>query len=380
MLASPARAQTPGTRTLILSPLVGEVIDGREKSRYGLFPAISANDFQEARFEQSLSADSAVTLYLQLRDGRMLLQAYRPADLASLRQQISQREQELAAPASGTVPADSAGWQYRVTLRSGSTFDGELLRRLPGHLEFKTKDLGTVQVERTNVARLEVLTQQLAGRPAGWHDIGSGNRLFFAPTARNLRKGEGTLQVISLYALGVNYGFTDYFSMGALVSVVPGIPLGDQLLALTPKLSARLSDQWHVGAGAMYLRVPSDYSNKPGYGVGILYGVATYGSAENNFTMGLGYGFAGREMGRTPLLQIGGQTRISRRVSLISENYFTTDADAGVFGLYGAKINWRRTSLGLAGIYALPYEGQGFSSYIIPLYIDFTYRFGRASR
>ena len=56
---------------------------------------------------------------------------------------------------------------------------------------------------------------------------------------------------------------------------------------------------------------------------------------------------------RTPVLQVGGQKRISRRVSLISENYLIANSHAGFGGLYGAKINWRRTSLALMRVKSL---------------------------
>ena len=122
-------------------------------------------------------------------------------------------------------------------------------------------------------------------------------------------------------------------------------------------------------------------------------------------TAGLGYGFFEGKIGSTPILQLGGQKRISRRVSLISENYIIADSKAGMGGLYGVKINWRRTSLGLgaAYLYTFPYDetetytyyngsqnitqtqtyrrgGEGFSTYIFPVYIDFTFRFGKGAK
>ncbi|MBT9391978.1 hypothetical protein KLP40_02275 [Hymenobacter sp. NST-14] len=385
LLTGRAQAQEAASRVLTVSPVVGEVIDAQEKATYGLFPTFSAADFQEARFYQSLSPDSAVTLHVLLRDGRTALRPYSPAELSAVRESIEARRRELAAtpatPASPVAPADSIGRRYRVILRTGTAFDGELTARRPRQLEFLTQDLGVVQVERANIQRLEELNSEVAKRPANWYDIGNGSRLFFAPTARGLREGEGALQDISLYFVGANYGLTDNFSMGAVVSLIPGLPLHDQFVALTPKFSARISDKWHAGAGVLYLRVPSFDSSEGSYGVGLLYGVGTYGSADNNFTAGIGYGFAGGDIGSTPVLQLGGQKRISRRVSLITENYIIANREAGMGGLYGAKINWKRTSLGLAALYVIPYDGDyAFSTYVIPAFIDFTFRFGKPAR
>jgi hypothetical protein len=382
LLAGRAQAQQAQqlTRPLIVSPIVGPLIDAQEKATYGLFPTISANDFQEARFERSLSADSATTLYMQLRDGRVVLRPFTPAEVEAVRTTIENRKRELAnmptsaTPAPSLAPTDSIGRRYRVTLRTGTTFDGELMAKQPQKLEFLTKDLGVVQIERANILRLEELTSALAKRPANWFDIGNGNRLFFQPTARNLRRGEGSLQLISLYLLGANYGVTENVSVGVLTSVVPFIPLSDQLIAITPKVATKLSDSWYGGAGLLYLRVAGETA-------GIVYGNTTLGSADNNLTLGLGYGFISGEVGNSPVIQLGWQTRVSRRVSLVNENYFLTSAHSGLGGLYGVKINWQRTSLGLAGAYALSYdEMEGGSTYIVPVYIDFTFRFGKPAR
>jgi len=297
---------------------------------------------------------------------------------------------------------------YRVSTTQGTSFTGTLVSLSLTALEFDTQELGHVRLERTQVQRAELVAPPKTGLKPGHFDIGNGNRLFFAPTARGLRKGENSLQTINLFLVGANFGITDNFSFGGYVSAIPGIGLGNQFIMLTPKVSFPISEKMHVGAGALYLRIPDfDGALNESYGAGILYGAATYGSADDNVTAGLGYGFFEGEIGSTPILQLGGQKRISRRISLVSENYIILDSRAGMGGLYGVKINWRRTNLGLgaAYVYAFPYErtetysyydyytnqtitntqterygGNVISTYIFPVYIDFTYRFGKGSK
>lgn len=387
LFAHPVNAQQstpPATRPLIVSPAVGEVIDSQEKATYGLFPYYSANDFVEARFVQLLVPDSTVQLRTLLRDGRTVLRPFTTAELTAVRTSINTRQQELArqGSAANSAATDSVGRRYRVFLRTGTVFDGQLTALQPTLLEFQTDDLGAVQVERRNITRLEELPAIASRRPASWFDIGNGNRLFFQPTARNLRRDEGSLQLINVFVLGANYGLTDNISIGAFTSLLPGVPLSDQFFALTPKVSAKVSDKFYAGAGVLYLRAGGESG-------GVLYGNTTFGSADNNFTLGLGYGFNGGDIGNSPVIQLGGQTRISRRVSLVSENYILTARDAPTFGLYGAKINWQRTSLGLGALYVFvprnddnffDNEPRVYSSYVLPVYIDFTFRFGKGSR
>ena len=312
-------------------------------------------------------------------------------------------------PALGTPPAaptpDSKatddyllGRTYRVETVQGTTFTGMLVSMSLTRLEFNTQEMGQVSLERTQLRRAELQGLLQASTKPGYFDIGNGNRLFFAPTARGLRKGEATLQSVNLYLVGLNYGLTDNISVGGYVSLIPGLSPNEQFLVLTPKLSFPINEKLHVGAGLLYVRVPdfgfnNNGGNSNSTGAGIGYGALTYGSADDNFTFGLGYGFVAGEIGSTPVLQVGGQKRVSRRVSLVSENYIIADSRAGLGGLYGVKINWRRTSLGLGAlyVYGFGYEddfngrnsgrpGYGFSTYVLPVYYDFTFRFGKGAK
>ena len=81
------------------------------------------------------------------------------------------------------------------------------------------------------------------------------------------------------------------------------------------------------------------------------------------------------------MFQFGGQTRVSRRLSLLSENYLINEVGMG--GLYGVKINWPRISFGVAAAYRLNFSAAndvGSGTGIIPVYYDFTYRFGKTGR
>jgi len=316
------------------------------------------------------------------------------------------------APAPAPAPADPVaspssgpyllGRVYRIETMQGTTFTGTLVSMSLTALEFDAKELGNIKLDRSQIRLAELQGAVRPGARSDRYDIGNGNRLFFAPTGRGLRRGEGTLQDVDVYLIGVNYGITDNLSVGGYMSAFPGLGLDEQFLVFTPKLSFPVSDNVHFGAGVLYVRVPTFDSRGSGIGAGIGYGALTYGSADNNVTVGVGYGFVSGDVGSTPIVQVGGQVRVSRRVSLISENYIIADAQAGMGGLYGMKLNWRRTSLGLAAayLYTFPHDeietytyypssgppvtttttthvsGGGGSTYFIPVYVDFTFRFG----
>ncbi|MFD2721880.1 hypothetical protein ACFST9_24400 [Hymenobacter monticola] len=397
----PARAQAPAERTLVASPAVGEVIDAAEKARFGLFPNYAADNFLDARFVRALAPDSALTLRIRQRDGQVLNRPSLPMEFEAVREVIERRLRELepaAAGAATTAPgrgsgaalarsSGAAGAQpeiigrsYSVELKSGNSFVGVLRTAGPQEMEFETKDLGTVRVQRANLRDLVLLTDGQSRR--GYDYVGNGNRLFFGPTARNLRRGEGYVQDIDIFLLSANYGITDNFSMGVIASFIPG--LGSyNLVGLTPKVSFGAKDNLRFGAGAMVVFVS-------GYTAGVTYANATVGSADHNLTGGVGFGFSGSGgFGSTPVFMLGGATRVSRRIFLMNESYLVRYTDTnrkstGLAGIAGLRVAWPRISGSLGLMYVhTAYDEQYTYSRVSQNYTDafpyaeVTFRFGR---
>lgn len=286
------------------------------------------------------------------------------------------------APPVSNLPGEIIGQAYSVELLSGTSFIGTLQAATALDLTFSTKDLGTVTVQRSNLRQLALLTPAQARR--GFDNVGNGTRLLFGPTARNLRKGEGYVQNADVFLVGVNYGISDNFSIGTLFTFVPSAG-ADNFFSLTPKLSFPVgrADNLHVGAGAI-LGVTR------GGTFGVTYANGTYGSADNNLTVGLGYGFADGSFSSTPVVVLGGASRVSRRLSLMGEFYYfrTSDSyskDNYLLGIVGVRLASTRFSgsLGvLFSYYSEEYQGyyggtQAYSHVDGLPYAEASYRFGR---
>ncbi|UOG75168.1 hypothetical protein MTX78_00885 [Hymenobacter tibetensis] len=348
-----AHAQQRNANVLIVHPAVGETINKQEKITYGLFPYYSADKFQEARFLRFLAADSArstITLQTTFRNGKERSQPFTEREFEDVRNQIERNK----------MLADSLGQTYFVELIAGSSFTGVLVAQRETELEFTITDLGRITIQKANIRQLVPLTPAQAQR--GWEPVGNGTRMFFAPTARNLRKGEGYVQNIDIIFFGANYGITDNFSLGVLFPLVPGL---GGVLAITPKVSAPVSEKFSVGAGVLYGRA-FGFGGSSGAGIG--YGVATYGGADHNATLGLGYVFVDGENESTPVVVVGGATRVSRRFSILNETYITNE---GFFGLVGGRIAATRLSGSLGFLYGSYIGG------IYPAYVEVAYRFGK---
>ena len=405
LAATAARTQAQSApaaeRVVTVHPAVGPTIDAAEKARFGLFANYATDDFQEAHFGRSLTPDSALTLHTTLRNGRQLARPCSPAEFAAVHEVIERRQQELGAnatppPAAGMLaggvsPATAAdgtievvGRSYSVEVRSGNRFVGVLQAATAEALDFDTPDLGRVHVLRTNLKELVLLSAEQAR--TGRDYVGNGERLFFGPTARNLRKGEGSVQDVDVFLLTANYGITDNFSMGAFASFIPAAGT-DNIFGLTPKFSVPVASTVRAGVGALVL-----FANKET--LGITYANATVGSADHHLTGGIGFAFSGSGgFGSTPVLMVGGATRVGRRVSLVDETYVVhsssrsgtnTYSATGVAGIAGIRITWPRISGGLGLAYAGFSYNDSYSTSRISNsaataypYLDVAFRFGR---
>lgn len=281
-----------------------------------------------------------------------------------------------AGPSMGT--GEVIGLSYNVELKSGTSVVGVLTAASANELTFQTKDLGLLVLKRTDIKQLTLLTAEQAR--LGYDYQGNGNRLFFAPTARNLRKGEGTVQTIDIFLLGVNYGITDNISMGALFTWIPEAG-SDNLFALTPKISFPVSERTRLGAGALVF-----FQDGTNFTLG--YGNATFGSADDNLTAGVGYAFVGGDYVNTPVFLLGGAKRVSRRVSLLNETYILSvkdnyDKATFVGGIAGVRVSGQRLSGGLGLMYGYfnyssrRYSGDAVSDGGAVPFVEATYRFGQ---
>lgn len=267
-------------------------------------------------------------------------------------------------------PGENIGQTYTVETVGGTQFSGVLRAATEQALTFETRELGVVTVLRVSLRQLTNQTPDQARR--GFDYVGNGTHLFFAPTARNLHQGEGEVQVIDIFLAGINYGITDNISVGVLVPVIPfvGIPA----LAITPKVSVPVSDKLRVGVGVLYGFTTGAGGGGGGDSGGLGYGLATYGTADTNLTLGLGYGFAGGSIGSSPVGVVGANVRLSRLFTLVNETYVASfDSNGGLGGLAGLRYATPRFSGSLGALYYTSRSDSG----IYPAYLDVAFRFGK---
>ncbi len=253
-----------------------------------------------------------------------------------------------------------------VTTHDGSSFVGRITEITEDEIVFQT-DMGDLRIAISKIRTVkEVPTSSMRGGTY-WFPNPNATRLFFAPTAHMLGKGEGYFSDIYLFFPGFAYGLSDNVTIGGGVSLIPAIGLDDQIFYLTPKVGIKTSEDLRFALGALIVKLP-DFNGQPI--VGIAYGTVTTGSADGGLTGGLGYGFVDGDFADKPMVMVGGQLRMARRTSFVTENYIFPGLDDPLI-TYGLRFFGEKLSVDLAMINLV---GENFFFPGIP-YIDFVFVF-----
>ena len=224
---------------------------------------------------------------------------------------------------------------YRVETVEGNVFFGYLISDDEQSVVLNVESVGEITILRENIRSMTQIDPDRIKDGSHWYDNPQATRYFFAPNALGLQKGKGYYQNTWIFFNNVNYGISDNFSLGG--GIVPLFLFGANTtpIWILPKVSIPVSsDRFHLGAGAMVGGLVGEESET----LGLFYGVGTLGNRDNNMTIGIGYGYAGDEISRTPLINISGMVRINRRLFLLTENYFIPEADAG--GILSVGARW----------------------------------------
>lgn len=247
-----------------------------------------------------------------------------------------------------------------IETKQGSTLMGKIIKEGNGKIVIKSDEMGEITILLDDIKSLEKLTADNFKKNKYWFENPHYSRYFFGPTARNLKKGEGYFQNLELILFSANYGITDNFSIGGGMSIIPGFEINEQIYFFQPKVGFQITESINAGGGIFVFGNSESFGN-------LFYGNSTIGNTDDNFTIGVGYGFIDDEFLETPILMLNGMKRVSPRIALISENWIFTEFQ---MISYGVRFFGKKISVDLALINSL-------QDLIFPgfPYVDFVFKF-----
>lgn len=269
------------------------------------------------------------------------------------------------APGAGQVPTPGEvrleltrpGQVQELTLRDGSRLYGRVTDIQGARIVFVTISGSQLEITPEEILRLRVAPGREV-RGEFFPDDPNPTRLFFAPTARALPKGEGYFGVYEVMMPFLQIGLTDRISIGG------GTPLffgggSDHPFWLTPKVQVLNRNDVATAVGVIHVM-------GIGHPLGIAYGVGTFGSSERALTAGVGYGYSGHE--RQAIVMIGGEARATRRLKFITENWIWHGGDGFLSG--GIRLMGDRLSADVGLIVPL-----GIGEFVAAPMVNFVWRF-----
>lgn len=267
-------------------------------------------------------------------------------------------------PLFGQDSSDSLKFKS-IETRDGNTYIGRVLSETGDSVVFKTEKLGILRFSKTDILALRDLDKVSAVKGEYWLPNPQSSRYFWAPNGYGLKKGEAYYQNIWVMYNQVSFGLTNHFSLGG--GIMPVFLLGAEVVPvwLVPKFSVPIEkEKINLGTGAF---LGSFIGEDTGV-FGLLYGTATFGSRDKNFSLGMAYGFADSEWMNKPVINLSTLIRVGPKGYFISENYLIPADNqlAGVISFGGRsmirKIGldyslWIPVGADIGSFFALPFLG-----------------------
>jgi len=217
----------------------------------------------------------------------------------------------------------------------GSEVYGFIIERTNDYVIVESASLGSVNIPMTAVTKIRYFDDVTNiifdnnGNPVDFHN---STHYFLFPSGYSLKKGQSYYENIWIFANSYSYGITDNITLSVGAELASLLFFGQApVMYLSPKFSVPFGNQkGALGINATVIALPG--SGNPGFG--FLSASATFGSRNNNVTIGAGGGFS-FEFGITDEvipLTLSFMKRLGKKVSIMSENWFIiqddlTDAD-----------------------------------------------------
>lgn len=260
---------------------------------------------------------------------------------------------------------------YKIETRDGNEFKGEIISEDSLKIQVSTTSIGVITIQKKNIKSIELIDEKQIRGDEIWFSNPQSTRYFWSPNGFGLKEGEGYYHNIWVLWNQFAVGITDNFSVGG--GIIPLFLFGGTPtpIFITPKFSIPIeADKINIGAGALIGTILGETESS----FGIVYGVSTFGTADNNVTFGLGYGFTGEGWASSPMLNFNGMFRLSERWYFLTENYYINTGGEG-FGLLTLGGRWmiRKAALDFGLVLPIGID-DGFVG--IPL-LGFTVPFGK---
>jgi hypothetical protein len=290
-----------------------------------------------------------------------------------------------SAPVMAGDVAPQAPETVTVVLKDGSRLVGTIAAEDDAAITVHTASGVELRLARDTIESVEHGKRGETPSAAASDDP-NDSRLMFAPTGRPLGKGNGYVSNHDVLFPGFAYGMTRNLNVGGGVSMLPGLGLDEQLFYGTAQAAFRPSEKMAFAIGGLYTKGGEGGDDLE---AAVAYGVTTFGRPARSLTLGFAlastpeeepqFDARGHYVGNErrwrsePILMVGGEASVGRRLAFVSENWLFLDRPLSeqAFGL-ALRFFSNRISVDAGFVIVPEILDEGFP---IP-WLSFSYHFG----
>ena len=273
----------------------------------------------------------------------------------------------IAAPFNLKAQSYDTSQVYSVHLLDGSVFVGKITDHADSVVIW-SESLGRISVASDFVQTVEAYGIKLETPTDTRYQFNHAgpNRNFFTETAIGVEKGEWQYLNMMLFGNIFTYGLSDHFSLGLGIETLSMFNDNSPFFLVAPKvILTKPEHSIRFGFGSNIILNSDEVAD--GFG-GTVYSLVTFGSRDNNFTVGVGYAFSQYEWFEPPIMQLGGSLRVSDNLGFVADFLVSTSSfePFETFGSINIRFIFKRFNID-AGV--LTGDNEGF----FPA-LSFTYR------
>lgn len=274
-----------------------------------------------------------------------------------------------------TLPPAGDERIYQIKTIDRNVYIGKIIKRTDDEIIILGELKIEIKIPYKNIVSIIPISKSDKQSGAYWFSNPNSTRYLFAPSAFNLRQGEGYYQNTYILLNSVNYGLTDFLSIGGGFEFISTF-IGKPIFWVMPKAGFKVANNFHMAGGVLYFNILNKNIDTDFKGLGITYATATYGNENNNVSMGLGYGFVNDKFSKKPIITGSGMCRLSRKIGLVSENWFVPDENNKFYNMfsYGIRFMGERITVDLA---FLNNSDIAKGLHVGIPYVDFVVKFGK---
>ncbi len=211
---------------------------------------------------------------------------------------------------------------WEIVMKDGSIFKGKIMVKGRKVFHVKTKDLGMLVLVKRNIKHREAYVPEELKDSIFIEPNILSNRMMLSPTGMLQGKRKGYYENKYLFANHFNFGLSNDFSLGFGMMPLFLFDGAATPVWVVPKLKIKTKSKYFkMSTGVFWADLLlDDYSEFGTILIG--YGMATVGTDNLNFSIGLGYGYLDYRWLESPTISFSGMVRINKRSYLFCENIF----------------------------------------------------------